>query len=167
MAEAGRAACDYMEWTTSRTPTLTLEEPKGIAMKKDAPIFEINCPNCGASLQLDFENLISFCPFCRKKLLIDPVAFKEILVEKEKTRRAGLRYEQKDKKRADAAARRAGKIKASAVLAIIGFTMMTVGWIAGDISGNPNSFWYTLALLGFDLLMAIPFIWLAELSKTN
>lgn len=79
-------------------------------MKESAPFFKMNCPACGAGLELDIDNLISFCPYCGEKLLVDPVAFKDVLVEKERTKRIEMKYSQEDKKRADASRRKLRKV---------------------------------------------------------
>ena len=111
-------------------------------------------------MELDIDNLISFCPYCGGKLLVDPVAFRDVLVEKERTKRVEMEYEQEDKRRADASRRRLGRIKASVVLAAVGILMFLVGDFAGEASGNPNSAWYFMSLLGLFPLFGIPFIWM-------
>lgn len=56
-------------------------------MEPNEYMLDMKCHKCGASISLDIDNLVGFCPYCGTKLLVDPVAFKEILVEKEKTKR--------------------------------------------------------------------------------
>ena len=119
----------------------------------------MNCPACGAGLELDIDNLISFCPYCGGKLLVDPVAFRDVLVERERTRRIEMEYDQEDKRMADANRRRLWRIKASIVLAAVGILMYLVGDFAGEATGNPNSAWYSMSLLGLFPLLGIPFIW--------
>lgn len=53
----------------------------------------LNCPNCGAGLDADIDNLQAFCPFCGNKLMIDVGQMDDILKEKEKTRQKGLKYQ--------------------------------------------------------------------------
>lgn len=131
-------------------------------MKEGAPFFKMNCPACGAGLELDLDNLISFCPYCGGKLLVDPVAFKDVLIEKERTKRIEMKYSQEDKKRADASRRRLWKVKASVALAAVGILMTIVGQFAGEAAGNPDSSWFFVSLIGLFPLMGIPFIWLLD-----
>lgn len=118
-------------------------------------------------MELDIDNLISFCPYCGGKLLVDPVAFKEVLIEKERTKRIEMKYSQEDKKRADASRRRLWKVKASVALAAVGIPMTIVGHFAGEASGNPDSSWFFVSLLGFLLLMVVPYIWLLDLNSSE
>lgn len=136
-------------------------------MREDAPFFKMNCPACGAGLELDLDNLISFCPYCGGKLLVDPVAFKDVLIEKERTKRIEMKYSQEDKKRAAASRRRLWKVKASIALAAIGIPMTIVGHFAGEASGNPDSSWFFVSMLGLFPLMFIPHIWLFDLNTSE
>ena len=122
----------------------------------------MNCPACGAGLELDIDNLISFCPYCGGKLLVDPVAFKEVLIEKERTKRIEMEYSQEDKKRADASRRRLWKAKASIALAAVGIPMTIVGQFAGEAAGDPDSSWFFVSLIGLFPLVGIPYIWLFD-----
>lgn len=138
-------------------------------MKESAPFFKMNCPACGAGLELDIDNLISFCPYCGGKLLVDPVAFKDVLVEKERTKRIEMKYSQEDKRRADASRRRLQKVKASVALAAVGIPMTVVGQFAGKAAGDPDSSWFFVSIVGLFPLLGIPYIWLfdSDTSKTK
>lgn len=50
----------------------------------------MECPGCKANLEIDYENLISFCPYCGKKLIYNPNGISYILTEREKTKRADI-----------------------------------------------------------------------------
>lgn len=113
-------------------------------------------------MELDLDNLISFCPYCGGKLLVDPVAFKDVLIEKERTKRIEMKYSQEDKKRADASRRRLWKVKASVALAAVGIPMTIVGHFAGEASGNPDSSWFFVSLIGLFPLVGIPYVWLFD-----
>ncbi len=48
------------------------------------------CGKCGANLELDLEHLITFCPYCGTKLLIDIDLVEKFYAEREKTKREEL-----------------------------------------------------------------------------
>lgn len=129
-------------------------------MSENNYLYTMDCQKCGASINLDLDNLISFCPYCGSKLMVDPVAFRDVLVEKEMTKRESMKYAQQDKEREDRNKLRKLKITASAILGIIGVVMLVVGNFAGSASGDSNSPWYMIAMIGFFPLMAVAFVWL-------
>ena len=49
-------------------------------------IHTMKCVNCSASLDVDIDNLIAFCPYCGQKLLFDVQQLSEILKEREHTK---------------------------------------------------------------------------------
>ena len=51
-------------------------------------LFQLNCQNCNGSLEIDFDNLIAYCPYCGQKLLFDLDQMKSIITEIEKTKRS-------------------------------------------------------------------------------
>lgn len=51
-----------------------------------AMIRPIKCEACGGNINLDFDNLISYCPYCGASLMIESSIIKDILIEKEKTK---------------------------------------------------------------------------------
>ena len=58
----------------------------------------MKCNNCGASLELDIDNLISYCPFCGNKLMFDVEQIEEIIKEKERTKQIFKQEEEKTKR---------------------------------------------------------------------
>ena len=91
---------------------------------------------------------------------MDSVAFRDILIEKEKTKRDEMKCEQKDRERNDASNRRSSKIRATIVLAVIGILLSLIGQFAGEFSGNPDRSWYMVSCLGLFPLIAIGLVWL-------
>ena len=51
----------------------------------------IKCDNCGASIEVNYEKLIGFCPFCGTQLHFDINQVEDILKERERTRQVELR----------------------------------------------------------------------------
>lgn len=48
----------------------------------------------------------------------------------------------------------------SIILGMFGLTLMIIGSILGSESGDPNSGWYAMSVLGFFPLLAAGFIWI-------
>lgn len=122
-------------------------------------MLDMKCHECGASIALDIENLIGFCPHCGTKLLVDPIAFKEILIEKEKTKRMGIKYTH-EKEMFDATENRKAKLfKLKVALGIVGAGCILIAYGGMDLIG--------MASLGFMLVGFISFFALLVMSENN
>lgn len=53
----------------------------------------IKCQQCGGEVELNFDKLISFCPYCGTKLLIEVDDLAGYLKEKEKTNQTKIKYD--------------------------------------------------------------------------
>ena len=83
--------------------------------------------------------------------------FQKIEEERRKTKQLELeelRRQEKERKKSI-------KVKAiiSAILGIIGVLMLVVGSVLGSASGDPNSGWYMMSIVGFFPLCGIACIW--------
>lgn len=47
-------------------------------------VISINCPNCGKSIDMDFDKLQSYCGSCGSKLLLDVEQLQSLLIQREK-----------------------------------------------------------------------------------
>ncbi len=56
-------------------------------------LINLSCANCGASLEIDLDNIQVFCPHCGHKLMIPIDHLSDLLIEKEKTKRDQLQME--------------------------------------------------------------------------
>ena len=54
----------------------------------------LKCNYCGTNVDIDFDNLISFCPYCGAKLMMDVPSIQALLIEKEKTKQIQIQAEQ-------------------------------------------------------------------------
>ena len=54
-------------------------------------IYTFNCPNCGAPINLDYDNPQSFCGSCGSKIVLDISQLKDLLREKEHTKQEAER----------------------------------------------------------------------------
>ena len=62
-------------------------------------MINLTCTNCGASLDVDLDNMMVHCPFCGQKLMIDADQLSDIIEQKELTKRKDLEYKhEKDMK---------------------------------------------------------------------
>lgn len=61
-------------------------------------LVKLSCSNCNAQLNIDLDHLQAFCPYCGQKLMIDFDQLGRVLSEKEKTKRAFNKEEEKTKR---------------------------------------------------------------------
>ena len=52
-------------------------------------------------------------------------------------------------------------------MATVGILMMVIGYMAGDASGDPDSSFYMLSMVGFFPLMGAALIWLFSIIKND
>ena len=96
---------------------------------KETKFVSLTCTKCGGTLEFDFDNIQTKCPYCGNALMIDAANMDKIFKEREKTKRLELEYEQYRLDLARADARRPGKIKVSIVLGIIGAVLFLLGMV--------------------------------------
>ena len=118
----------------------------------------ITCPKCGGTIHIPSHEKTCYCTYCGAQLFfddgsrtityrtVDEARIKEIALE-------SLRVELEEK-------RRPGRVKTMVILAVVGAVMMILGQFAGHASGDPDSPWYMLAILGMFPLLAVAFVWL-------
>ena len=134
-------------------------------------LISVKCPDCGPRLDIEEGRKMAFCSYCGAKILIrddNEITFREVneaeLKKAETERIIQLKkFEYAEKQRADKAKKTQLRIKASIVLGIIGGGMIIIGWIGGSISGDSNSSFETMSMLGFIPIIAIMYVWLAAL----
>lgn len=97
--------------------------------------------------------------------MMDVSNMDKIIAEREKTKREQMEYEHMRELRREQDARRPGRIKACIVLGVIGLVMCLGGWFAGAASGDHNSPFYMVTMLGMFPLFAIPVVWLSGMES--
>lgn len=100
----------------------------------------------------------------------DKVKNKKSLIEKILEERRKIKeIELEEKRRQEETKKRIIKLKTttSFVLGFAGMVMIVTGIILTDASGNIDSEWSIITLLGLFTCMSIPFIWGNELNKKN
>lgn len=133
----------------------------------------VKCPECGADLSVEQGREFSFCSYCGTKVIInnenehiyrtiDEAAIKQA----ETDRMVQLKkMELEEKKRISDQKTLALKIKISLSLAIVGILMMAIGGLAGSASGDSDSGFYMLSMVGFFPLMGAAYIWILSKNK--
>ena len=58
----------------------------------------MKCNNCGATLELDIDNMIAYCPYCGKKLMFDIDQLDEIIKAREQTKQVYKQEEEMTKR---------------------------------------------------------------------
>ena len=62
----------------------------------------ITCQNCGGNIKLDFDDLISYCPYCSAAITLDMSQVKDIFLEREKTKQtAEIEQTKREKEKSD------------------------------------------------------------------
>jgi len=136
-------------------------------------IISVKCPECGATLNIEENRKQAFCSYCGAKVLLQndhEYVYRHIdeagIKKAETDQMIQLRkMELEEKRRAEEAKTEKLKIIMSLSLATIGILMIIFGTMAGKASGDSNSGYYTISLVGMFPLMASGYIWL--FSKNN
>lgn len=118
----------------------------------------LTCPKCGGSIQAPEGTNKCFCTFCGTQLFIDDgsrtVTYRT--VDEARIKEAEIEKELEFKKLEIEESRRPQRLKIVALLAIVGIGMVVIGSFAGRESGDSDSPWYMVSLIGyFPLLCSI------------
>ena len=142
-----------------------------IDMKGDqaSSLIALACPKCGASIQQQEGRDVAYCSYCGTKLLVDDGSAKVTYRTVDEARIRELEIEQeREHRRAELEERRRpGRVKLSIVLGGAGFLMMLVGWFAAYSSGDSDSPWYLVTMIGMLFLIVVPLIWLMAMPNAN
>lgn len=134
-----------------------------------AAVTPLTCPKCGGAIHVPEGQRQCFCTYCGTPLQIDDGA-KTLLyrkVDETRIREAEIDKELELARMQLEEKRRPGRIRASIILAIIGGLMLIGGYFLGSASGDPDSPWGMVSLLGFYPLLAITFIWMSDGHSGN
>ena len=129
-------------------------------MAENKYLLEMTCGKCGASISLDIDNLIAYCPYCGNKLMVDPIAFRDLLVEREKTKRLEMEFTHEKEMEDSASNRKTMKNKALLIAAAIGLVCLVAGFALEDSSLGGG-----LLLGGMCLLSGVAYVWLFSVTS--
>ena len=95
--------------------------------------------------------------------------FQKIEEEKRKTKELELQFKIEEERRSAEEQRRIIKTKTrvTTVLGIIGSLLLIIGYALGSASKNGDSGWDGLLVVGFLILISIPFIWKEKKNKKD
>lgn len=135
----------------------------------------VKCPECGASLPIEEGRIQVFCSYCGTKVLVTNENehiyrhVDEAGVKKAETDRI-VRMKQMEiaeRRRVAKERRKSQKIIISLALAAIGIIMLVAGYMLGSNSGDSDSGYYMMSMVGFFPLMGAGFIWLMSNDKED
>lgn len=135
----------------------------------------VKCPDCGATLNIEDGREFAFCTYCGAKVIlhnenehiyrhIDEAGIKQ--AETERLVRM-KQLELVEKKQADERKTRTLKVIISLTLATIGILMMVIGNALGHASGDPNSSYHMVSLIGFFPLLGAAYVWIFSTKKST
>lgn len=55
-------------------------------------LITLTCEKCGASLEVDTDNLMASCPYCGAKMMVEVDDLQQLLLSKEQTKRDEMKY---------------------------------------------------------------------------
>lgn len=141
-------------------------------MKK---VVELKCTNCGANISIEEKREYFFCQHCGTKLVLDndkEQVYRHIdeadLKRAETEQLVKLKQlELEEKEKEQKAKITKLKIKISLVLCVCGILMMILGNVLGNLSGDSDSSWYLMSMLGFLPIMATFYLWIFSSEDKN
>ena len=113
----------------------------------------VKCPECGAALNIEEGREQIFCSYCGTKIMVHNDKMKQM--------------ELAEKKRLASEKMTKTKIKISLILAVVGILMMSLGYLAGSATGDSDSGFYMISMIGFFPLMGAAYIWLFSKDKED
>lgn len=136
-------------------------------------IVSVKCPECKASLPIEEGRTQIFCSYCGAKIVItneNEFIYRHIdeaeVTQAETEQLVRLKELELEEKRIEEDRRiRTIKIKISLFLFALGILMMVAGYLFGSASGNPDSGFYALSLVGLFPIMGSGWIWIISLHN--
>ena len=131
-------------------------------------VISLKCPECSASLSVEEGRDQLFCQYCGAKIILQNEneriyrRIDEADVKRSETERL-IRLkelEMEAAKREDEKASKRLKVKISLALVVAGVIMAVFGNFLGEASGNPDSSFYAMSVIGLMLMMGAGYNWL-------
>lgn len=138
-------------------------------------LISVKCPECGASLDVEENRNQAFCTYCGTKILVNNENehiyrhIDEAEVKRAETDRIiklkAMELAEKDRETAEKT--KLLKIKISLILAAVGIIMIVLGYIVGNATGDSDSGFFMLSLVGMFPLLGAAYIWIASKGKND
>lgn len=138
-------------------------------------VITIKCPECGATLLAKEGREHMFCSYCGARILLDnenEYIYRHIdeagVKQAETERLIKLKQlELEAKAREEERKLTYLKIKISVILVIVGLIMQIGGNVLGGMTGDPDSAFYLISLIGFFPLLIVFFIWILSIKNND
>lgn len=138
-------------------------------------LVSINCPECGATLNIEENRTQAFCTYCGTKVLInnenehifrhiDEAGIKQAEVDREIKLK---QLELVERKRVSLEKSKKRNIAIALGLAVIGILMISLGYLAGKASGDSNSGFYMISMTGMFPLIGAGFMGLSFMDNAQ
>ena len=135
----------------------------------------VKCPECGAMLNIEENRTQAFCSYCGAKVLIhneNEFTYRHVDVadlERAETERVVQlkKMELAEKENSDKKTIRNMKIFFSVLFFVSGVIMIPGGFLLGDKTGNPDSGFYMLSIVGLIVVMAAGVVGASLASNKN
>ena len=114
----------------------------------------VTCPNCGSTLDLNFDNLQKYCSACGSKLMLDIDTIQQLLIEKEKTKQVQIQETAKTEVAINEQKLRSKKMIIGLIAVGMWMIFVIVALIATGISGG-NVMFVLILLMMFGLLIVV------------
>ena len=116
----------------------------------------VTCPNCGSTLDLNFDNLQKYCSACGSKLMLDIDTIQQLLIEKEKTKQVQIQETAKTEVAINEQKLRSKKMIIGLIAVGMWMIFVIVALIATGVSGgNVMLVLMLLILFGIFIIVAI------------
>lgn len=138
-------------------------------------LIPVKCPECGAMLNIEENRTQAFCSYCGAKVLIhneNEFTYRHVDVadlERAETERAVQfkKMELAEKGQHEKEKIRKQKIKYALIFFASGSFLMILGYILGDMTGNPDSGLYSISMVGLFLILAAIYVGISLLPDNN
>ena len=137
-------------------------------------IIKLSCANCNGNTDVKITDgqKFLFCPYCGQKYMVDDgkiyieINRTERKIDEARIKEAEVRekirlkeLEMEETKRKKKTIGKIFKVLFTILLGLIGGLMLLIGLIGGETSGNPDSSFYWVALIGMFVFVGIWGMW--------
>ncbi len=131
-------------------------------------VISVKCPACGADLDIEEGRKQAFCTYCGAKILLENEnervfrTIDEAGIKHAETERMVMlkKMELLEKQREDIKKSKAARTKICIIMGITGLVMTCLGYMLGSLTGNPDSGFYMISMVGFFPLAGSAYIWI-------
>ena len=127
------------------------------------------CGNCGAKLEFEENREFAFCQYCGTKVILDDYRSVHRYVDEAKIKESDVKekiilkeLELEEKRREEEKQERKAVQNLAIKIGIIGIVMIVVGCFLGSLTGDGDSPFYWIGLIGFFPTAGAIFLWCSK-----